>query len=299
MLESRLLISDLSAELYGIERKDCECHDTRFLNFLVKFDHHDECYALTDLKSRDITWSHGINKWLGYKDATPAEPLAIGYLTQFVHPFLRDWYQMCTNAAMLTLTNLPTTSLRSRFVVNVPMRMANGQLLLVKQMSMPLDYDPDGKIVNFMDSYMLVGEYRQEPMKMAFYLNQEEQERMQQQFQKYVSSCVKIHPNYRLTTIHTRVIDGIRSLRANGEKVTSRSLADKIGTPDKPVEPNTAVKYQKKLRERLIELMQHDREKERIPFFPSATKHLNAIDFFDESGIICRIYPEACISTMY
>lgn len=59
---------------------------SEFKTFLEDFDHHEQCYLETDLSLRKITWSYGLQKWLGYSK-TEIEGEGIDHMKNYVHPF--------------------------------------------------------------------------------------------------------------------------------------------------------------------------------------------------------------------
>lgn len=295
MENTRMLSDDLSADLIGRggDFKKVEHFHSKLLASLVFLNHHDEVCTRTNLRDNTITWSLGIKTWLGYQDGTEKEPLPGNYLSQLVHPFLRNFYQLSINAALLVMTHQKTTALAYRFVLMVPMRNSDGKYLLVKQITAPFDYDKDGQIATCLNSYTIVGDYRLEIMKIDFFQADKELKGWQQDLRTRIAACIKIDDNYRLNNIHRNVINAIRSLRLEKKAITGKELARKIpGRRKVKIKPNTAVVYQRMLAKRLVELMQHDRQKEPKSLFPESAKPSKIIEFFEGSGLLDYLYPQ-------
>jgi len=172
MADKLMLQSNLPTELIKYREKLLNIVPTElsldFPGFLRFFGHHDEAYVISDLKSNQITWTLGIEKWLGYLEGEKT-PLRIDFMSQYVHPFLRDWYQIINDAATLVLAGHPTKFLKSRFVLSVPMKKRDNKYVLVKQMSMPFEYDEEGKVGKFLTSFTLFDQYRGEPMSLELF----------------------------------------------------------------------------------------------------------------------------------
>ena len=205
-------------------KSDCD----KFTGFLTRYDHHEEAYTVTDLQEKRITWTHGINNWLGYNDL-PIDPKAhsgfpLNYITQKVHPPLREWYEIFLNAATLVFTEIGTRYLASRIVISCPMYLGNkenpdknGPSVLIKHMAMPLGYRSKN-IGSFVNSYTVFGQYRFEPLKLRLFngvveLTSEEYEKVEN---KIISAITWKKRVPQLTKKHLEILEVFRELSKDG-----------------------------------------------------------------------------------
>jgi hypothetical protein len=204
----------------GTIRRTEECED--FLTLIEDFDHHDELYTVTDIKQQKIIWHRGIKKWLGY-EADENAPLAMDELAKYVHPYVRTWYRALMAAATLVFAGATTRALRFRFVINAPLIKENGDLCLVKIITMPFDYDEKWKAGTFMQSYFIVGQYQEEPVGLALYEGQEEMSA--EIYRKIRKELLKdISVANVLSDLQVRIIHIIRELQKERKKSTTKIL---------------------------------------------------------------------------
>lgn len=135
-----------------------------FLDKLVAVAHHDEYYVILDLNGNEegipqIIWSSGIGRCLGYDEA---EARDVFFTLELIHDQYRDQFMRFASAAYRILSEFEERleSLQQRYIINLPVRKANGKYVWVKQMSMPLRMDADGRIVHQMNCYTIMSGYK-------------------------------------------------------------------------------------------------------------------------------------------
>lgn len=270
-----------------------KAHRKRFKEVLVAFDHHDELYTETDLRLRRITWSHGVKKWLGHDDPE-INTTPIDFISEYVHPLVRDWYKAFENAATLTFTQKQYTYLKSRYTIMVPVRNANGQYVLIKQMSMPFGFDKDGQLVSFINSFTLFGTYRGgEPLKLEVYEGPDRvNDGTYDHIENLIYPCIRLHKKDNLTQSFFSIIDIIRELKENGEAVNSRNISKHFkGLKRTEIKRESATTYLNRIRLRLTSLFLENlprEEKKKIikEQLPNFKDPLQLIDYFEQSGIL-------------
>ena len=135
-----------------------------FLDKLVAVAHHDEYYVIIDLNGDEqgipqIIWSSGIQRCLGYDEA---EARDVFFTLELIHEQYRDQFMRFASAAYRILSEFDERleSLQQRYIINLPVRKANDKYVWVKQMSMPLRMDANGRIVHQMNCYTIMSGYK-------------------------------------------------------------------------------------------------------------------------------------------
>ena len=125
---------------------------------LISLRHHDEYYTIMDLRTMNLNWCFGVENALGYDSgAWPHYEVIKG-----VHDDFRKLYLIFGSLAYQVLQvrrNLPQTPLMGRYIINIPVLKKNGRYVWVKQMSMPLNTDEKGRMVQQMNVYTVIGRY--------------------------------------------------------------------------------------------------------------------------------------------
>jgi hypothetical protein len=129
-----------------------------FLENLKFLDHHDEYYAIRDLRNFGFTWRYGIHRCLGYDDDEWTHELSLSV----IHDDYRSLFIWFGSLAYEVINNPPTTlsALKHRYIINVPIRKKSGSYVWVKQMSMPLRLDENNRMVLQMNCYTVVSKFQ-------------------------------------------------------------------------------------------------------------------------------------------
>ncbi len=206
MAISRVLLSDLSKAVLAEREKErnIDHRHSVFPTTVEFFNHHDEGYLRIDLSIGKVTWSHGIKTWLGYEDFDGA-PLPLNHLSDHVHPFVRDFYRLYINAALLGFAEHHFRQCGGQATGNfvlwvyIPLKIAHQGYKLVKVMLMPFDLDQDKKVFTFLQSFTLNETYHQEPMYPVFYQGPNKlANNWMEDFRTRVMGCIEIDPYLQL-----------------------------------------------------------------------------------------------------
>ncbi|MFN4254429.1 MAG: hypothetical protein ACK4Q5_05445 [Saprospiraceae bacterium] len=129
---------------------------------LVDLKNHDTYYARFDYRTMKLVGVLGISDALGYIE----EGCKIENMVAIIHPNYVAAYLHFANAAYAVLTKtwgenekFWSRSLKSRYIINYPVKNANGRYLWIKQMTMPLKYDSNGRAIEQLSSYTIVSRY--------------------------------------------------------------------------------------------------------------------------------------------
>lgn len=130
----------------------------RFRKILKLLDHHDEYYSILNNDTLEVEWSHGVERVLGYTSEEWNEYLALA----IIHDQFRDMYMRLGSLFYQVLYegNLILKPLKHRYMINYPVQKKNGKYVWVKQMSMPLMLDANGRMVRQISSYMVICRYQ-------------------------------------------------------------------------------------------------------------------------------------------
>lgn len=123
---------------------------------------HDTYYAQLDYRVMKLVKVLGISDALGYDE----KGCKIEDMIAIVHPNYVLAYLYFGAAAYSELARLWREeasfwkrSLQSRYIINYPVRNANGKYVWIKQMTMPFTYDSTGKAVEQLSSYIIVSRF--------------------------------------------------------------------------------------------------------------------------------------------
>ena len=283
---------------YGEQLRQKEVVDPkkleRFLDFLKKYRHHDECCVESSLKNGKITWSLGVKKWLGQKDPTEGATHG-GYMEDFTAPFIQDWYKYYVKAITLAFTKRKLTYLESRFSITVPMMNHKGECLLVKVMSMPFGLTEKGELITLVSSYSIFGTYRGESMVMEIWDADRKiphTDDSYTEFRRLIAGCIDFGAGSNLTPNCFRYAAIIRTLIEGQKKPNLDSVWKAYKKKhNKDVARSAVAKGIREMRDRLIGLLGADKLTEEDiapwqPFRPDHEDHFPLIQFCVESGIV-------------
>ena len=277
-----------------------EAKCSEFWEFLSKtFNHHDEFYTVMNLQERRITHLHGLKTWLGHQEPVVdgVEGVALDYLSQYVHPLLREWYELFLHAAILHFTDIETKYLASRIVISIPMRHETQGYELFKQMVMPFGRTAQGKIVSLVSSYTSFGPFRNEPMRMKFYKRAvEEGPDLYTAVETKIRAAVKLEKGHpKMTRKYSAILAIMRDLQLVKIEPTAEWIVRKReGLDDKVrVDPEKIKSMSEDLREmkwRLNNFLQVRPLLKKVPsadlaHFLENEDPVAVISFYEQSGI--------------
>lgn len=137
------------------------------LTRLERLSHHDEFYTLYNLKDQKLTWCFGMDTYMGYTHRTKGMEKTEFYLG-LIHPFIAEWATLFIAGMYSGLLHKKFKNvdyLAFRYIVHLPMRKKNGKYMLVKQISMPFEFDSNGRMISHISSHFIIDKYKGEPLK--------------------------------------------------------------------------------------------------------------------------------------
>lgn len=134
--------------------------EDKFKSVLSKLQHHDEYFLIINLRDLSVEWVSGLENALGY---TPEETKqwTIKDQHQIVHDAYFSMFYACASftSRILAESNEMLVPLKHRYVINLPLRKANGRYVWCKQMSVPLSVDTQGRMIRQLNSYTIVSHF--------------------------------------------------------------------------------------------------------------------------------------------
>lgn len=127
---------------------------------LEKLGQYDEYYLVIDLREMKIDWEFGVMSALGYH-ISDENTWTLRKQYEIIHD---DYYPIFAAMAMniypvLEQLNYSLTALGEHYVINIPLQKANGTYVWVKQMSLPLAVDANGRMIRQLNSYTIVSRF--------------------------------------------------------------------------------------------------------------------------------------------
>lgn len=130
------------------------------LEALKRLRHHDEYFAIINLKTMKVEWCFGLGEALGYEDEE------IEWSIKNQHFIVHHKYYpifmalgLLMNSVMKNL-DLHLKPLGHRYTINIPLKKKNGSYVWVKQLSTPLSIDADNRMVRQLNSYTVICGYK-------------------------------------------------------------------------------------------------------------------------------------------
>lgn len=135
----------------------------QLLQRITALDHHDDFYTIVDLRQYQIVWEFNLEKQLGCKLLDNKA----GFINKMVHPLLREWHLIFAGGMFYGILNnalINKGNMKSRYVIHIPIRKQNGKYMLVKQISMPFQFDVHGSMVSYINCFSIIEEYKGQPL---------------------------------------------------------------------------------------------------------------------------------------
>ena len=125
----------------------------------------DNFYFLTDIKNGQIIWSYGIDSCLGYAEQVVFEK----WFPEKVHPYLREWYSLLAYGFYKNMDAFKHLDLKkTRYIIHLPVKKADGSYVLVRQMSIPFQLDKNGNIYSHLNYFTILGDYKGNPLQPSY-----------------------------------------------------------------------------------------------------------------------------------
>jgi hypothetical protein len=265
----------------------------KFKRLLKKVNHHEDFFIETDLKSGKFSWNYGIQKCLGYT-ATEHQQLEGDFISEKVHPVVREWYTIYVQAITWLFTHIKTQPLASRFTITVPVKHKDDHYILCKQMSMPFAHDKRKKWVSFLNSYSMFGAYQGEPLKLRIHLgDRKAEDKMHKEMENLIYRCLDVDTGVNLTNPQFSMIEIYADLKHKGAELTSKSVVDRFNAGKTT---NKADGYDRKaftnIKKRLACILgldpfpPDDKINYRQEYLPDYKNNFKLIDFCEQSDIL-------------
>ena len=173
------------------ESKDQTKKIKKFEQTIKWLAHWDEYYTIIDLKEIKIKKVYGLSKQLGSINFDAKNILS---LRNLIHPFVRDWHSLLLLALLegsyIDLFKFQDI-LKSRFIMNIPVRNKNNTYVFVKLMILPYQLDSNNKIVSYLNTYSIVDKYMGQPLRPRFFEGGIRRPKMEQSFLMYAARMIK------------------------------------------------------------------------------------------------------------
>jgi hypothetical protein len=263
---------------------------------LEKFRHHDEFYTLFNIKEQQLTWNFAMDTFMGHNIDTDDNKKKTAFYQSLIHPFVADWaniYMAGMYKCLLEQKFKNVDYLQFRYVVNLPMIKSNGTYMLVKQISMPFEFDTNGLMISHINSCFIIDKYKGEPLKpRIFHLGKRMKEEEQVLFQECLDFIVLDKKKNTLSHDLAKMANLILEIPGNNKGNLAKELhRKKGGTP----EAKPDYKAVNRVRDKLAPLFKYDETlytKEECHEFDKSIPDLNdpwTITHFAHDSRVLRI----------
>jgi hypothetical protein len=201
--------------------------------------HYDEYYVIIDFKKLKISWQHGLSSHLGYAN----DENNILFLRNLIHPFVRDWhsiYMMSLLDETLDFRNI----LKSRFIINIPIKKSNGTYVFVKQMTLPFELDTNGRIIKYLNVYTIVDQYNSQPLRPRFFEKRTRNYRIEEILMILAIKKINLSTDLNFTKENFQFIDDYVNL-INQEAYSTEAMALLLGISQEGVRGRKASIFKK------------------------------------------------------
>ena len=119
----------------------------------------DQFCLVMDYKKGEIVWSYGFDSCLGYTEKFTSEE----FFPDKVHLFIQDWFSLFAYvfyAHFKELIKEYPSFLNFRYVIDLPVRKADGTYVCVRKTTMALEIDEKGFIRSSISHFTILGDYK-------------------------------------------------------------------------------------------------------------------------------------------
>lgn len=259
------------------------------IKILKRLKHHDEFYIAVDMRTQKPIWHFGIDTYLGY-DKKQNDELSFDFFTELIHPFVRQWaiaYIAGMYKCILENKLSELEFLKTRYVVNLPIRKSNGNYMLVKQIGMPFQFDRNGKMVSFLNSYFIVDKYKGEPLKPRLFSMEKPLKKDQELLMMETSFFLNIPPQNLLTIQEQKGINAFKkALRYDSDILAKVSDISAKSNQHTKLNTNAKSKISQRLKKRLEPLIDIQEDKDFLRWLPNLKNTKTFVDFMIGCGIV-------------
>lgn len=118
----------------------------------------DQFYLVMDYKKGEVVWSHGFDTCLGYAEKFTSE----AFFPDKVHPFFEDWFSLFGYVFYKHFKDLirDYAFLNFRYVINLPVRKADGTYVYVRKITVTYEADEKGFIYSSISYFIIIDDYK-------------------------------------------------------------------------------------------------------------------------------------------
>ena len=270
----------------------------KMIYLLMRFRHHDEFYTVYNLKELGLTWDFAMDTYLGY-DLTKDNYKDVSFYMGLIHPFVVEWATLYMAGMYKCLLENKFDSvdyLSFRYVINLPMRKANGTYMLVKQISMPFEFDNNGLMISHINSNFIVDKYKGEPLKpRLFHLGK----RLREHEEILFKECLEFTNLIKQNCLSKELNNAAKLILEIPEKDKGNlpkellSKINKVRPNEKKINLDTVYKTLERIKNNLVPVFEVDKnfyDKEKVSelqsYMPDLTDHWTLIKFAHESRVL-------------
>lgn len=157
----------------------------------------DQFYLVMDYKKGKITWSHGFNSCLGYAEKFTSE----AFFPNKVHPFIQDWFSMYGYVFYKHFKDLLEEHffINFRYVIDLPVRKADGTYVCVRKTNMTLEIDEKGFIRSSISHFIIIGDYKGQSLHTRVFKGNERWYSLEAAIQSFAADYADIKPEHEFT----------------------------------------------------------------------------------------------------
>lgn len=182
-----------------------EKHCKKLIDNLEWLRHHDEYYVIHDLKNSKITWHFGIEDCLGYE----VKNFELFWGASLIHPFISEIYNVLALAAYRLMDEYKDEmrALKTRYIINIPVRKATGNYVLVKQVSMPLQFDSEWNVTSYITTFSIGDGYRGVPLRPRVFHGTERKRDIELRLFEKAAEFLFVNPEFQFKDKELEVLE--------------------------------------------------------------------------------------------
>jgi hypothetical protein len=123
--------------------------------------HFERFFFVFNMQQLSLREVHGFQQWLGYPD----KDFTVHQFLKIIHPQQNPAHHITAAALLegLMRGDWPVEFMKYRFISNIALRHANGNYLLCKRLGSVFQHDTKGRLLEYINEFTIVGEYKEEP----------------------------------------------------------------------------------------------------------------------------------------
>ncbi len=120
---------------------------------------YEQFFFVLNIVKRKIEHVHGVAEWLGYADST----FSFFDYIKIIHPRHLPSLNMLADSAFKTANSdeFSIKFMSPRIVIQLPLRHYNGKHILVKRTLSPFQINKDGRVLSYLNHFVILKEYNE------------------------------------------------------------------------------------------------------------------------------------------